>query len=168
MTAADTSYTVTWLEMDSPPTTPPPPVPDGAALIRAHDPALHLFLYLYQTVGADYQWTDMLGCSATELDAYVRDPNMWLMIPSFHGAPGGIALLDFRQPGVCDLAYFGLTPERVGGGRGTWALRAAIDLVWAQGVGKMTINTCTKDHPAALPLYQRYGFRPVRREERRA
>ena len=31
----------------------------------------------------------------------------------------------------------------------------------------MTVNTCTADHPRALPTYLRAGFRPVRemREE---
>jgi hypothetical protein len=31
----------------------------------------------------------------------------------------------------------------------------------------MTVNTCTLDHPRALPAYQSWGFHPVRREERR-
>jgi hypothetical protein len=37
---------------------------------------------------------------------------------------------------------------------------------FAHGVSEVTINTCTLDHPAALPMYQRFGFQPVRRETR--
>ena len=35
------------------------------------------------------------------------------------------------------------------------------------GVTKMTLNTNTLDHPRALALYQRMGFVPVRRENKR-
>ena len=33
-----------------------------------------------------------------------------------------------------------------------------------EGVRRMTVNTNSLDHPRALPLYQRAGFEPVRRE----
>jgi hypothetical protein len=29
----------------------------------------------------------------------------------------------------------------------------------------MTVNTCTLDHPRALDLYRKMGFRPVRTED---
>jgi hypothetical protein len=37
---------------------------------------------------------------------------------------------------------------------------------WAQPISRLTINTCTLDHPRALPLYQRLGFTAYAREER--
>ena len=49
----------------------------------------------------------------------------------------------------------------------TTLLQTAIATGWTrEDVEKMTINTCTLDHPAALPLYQKMGFAPVRRQER--
>ncbi len=44
-------------------------------------------------------------------------------------------------------------------------LQSAVDLAWDKGPRKLTVNTCTLDHPKALPLYQKLGFRPVRRED---
>jgi hypothetical protein len=41
-------------------------------------------------------------------------------------------------------------------------LRHAVDLVWRGSARGMTVNTCTADHPRALPTYLRAGFRPVR------
>ena len=35
------------------------------------------------------------------------------------------------------------------------------------GTRRVTVNTNTLDHPRALPLYQKAGFAPVRRETRR-
>jgi hypothetical protein len=37
---------------------------------------------------------------------------------------------------------------------------------WTHGIPKFKVNTCTLDHPRALPLYQRLGFVPYAREDR--
>ena len=37
---------------------------------------------------------------------------------------------------------------------------------WLQPIERLTVNTCTLDHPRALPLYQRLGFTAYNREER--
>ena len=81
------------------------------------------------------------------------------------GWPGGFFLLDGSSDGVCDLAYFGLVPQAIGLGLGRWLLATAVETGWdLPGTKKMTVNTNTLDHPRALPMYQRAGFHPVRRE----
>ncbi len=37
-----------------------------------------------------------------------------------------------------------------------------MDAAWRPGAAGMTVNTCTADHPRALPTYLRAGFRPLR------
>ena len=77
-------------------------------------------------------------------------------------------MLDRRETGTCDLAYFGLVPEAVGRGLGSWFLATAVDMGWDHpGVERMTVNTNTLDHPRALGLYQKIGFHPIRREAAR-
>ena len=166
-------YTVTYLEMtDRPAASSPPPVSEGGfALMRAEQPPVHYFLYLYRTVGAGYQWVDLLQWSLEELTAFVQNEKVELFTLHHRGAPSGFFQLDFREDRVCDLAYFGLMPEAVGRGWGPWLLSQAIQEAWAParapGLLKMTVNTCTLDHPSALRMYQRAGFEPVRRETRR-
>lgn len=162
-------YTVTFLEMDAPPSTPPKPAPQGGpyALIRAHEPPLHYFLYLYRTVGGPYDWTDMLDWAPEKLQSFVQDPKVELYTLLSSGWPAGFYQLDFRIEDQCDLAYFGLMPEMVGQRVGPWLLDQAIREAWSRGLDKMSVNTCTLDHPKALATYQRAGFSPVRREERR-
>ena len=46
-------------------------------------------------------------------------------------------------------------------GLGRWFLGAAIEAAWATGPKQIVVQTCTLDHPAALPLYQKLGFSPV-------
>lgn len=163
-------YTITYLEMNARPTWPQPSAPDvkGLALIRAENPPPRWFLHLYRSVGRDYEWTDWLEKSEEEVAAFVGDPSVSIHTLMLTGWTAGFFMLDHREPSVCDLAYFGLTPEAVGRGLGGWLLRTAILDGWAApGVERMTVNTCTLDHPSALPLYQRMGFEPVRRENAR-
>ncbi|MFK7942927.1 MAG: GNAT family N-acetyltransferase [Paracoccaceae bacterium] len=125
------------------------------------------FLYLYSTVGGPYEWTDWLGAKPEEQQEFVHNPNVSLYTLLVDGWPGGFFMLDSSEPGTCDLAYFGLMPQAIGRGLGGWFLGAAIDTGWDRpGTDRMTVNTCTLDHPRALGLYQKMGFRPVGREHK--
>jgi hypothetical protein len=61
-----------------------------------------------------------------------------------------------------NLSYFGLMPGWIGNGTGYALLRYAVDEVWRHRAGGITVNTCTADHPRALPNYRRAGFHVVR------
>ncbi|MCI4661144.1 MAG: GNAT family N-acetyltransferase [Neomegalonema sp.] len=163
---------ITHLAMEVAPTRPfhPPPLGAPIALMRVEAPSVHLFLYLYQTVGADYNWTDMLALAPEQLRAFVCDPKVELFVLYRGGAPAGFFQLDFRDPSACELTFFGLMPEAIGHGLGPWLLDEALREAWAPtrspATQRLTVHTCTDDHPKALPLYQRAGFVPVRRETR--
>ena len=58
------------------------------------------------------------------------------------------------------------TPEATGKRLGYFFLYQACVSAWAQPITRLLVNTCTLDHPRALPLYQRMGFTPYSREER--
>ena len=85
---------------------------------------------------------------------------------SANGAPAGYFELDFTDKPDVYLAYFGLFPEWVGRGIGAWLLGCAISEAFSRGASRITLNTCTLDHPSALAFYQRMGFEPVGQEER--
>jgi GNAT superfamily N-acetyltransferase len=83
------------------------------------------------------------------------------------GWPHGFFILDCRDPDICDLALFGLAPQATGRGLGTYLLQTAVHMAWDRPAAvRVTVNTNSLDHPRALPLYQRAGFLPVRRETR--
>ncbi len=162
------SYVVTYLEMTARPSVQIPPTPVGPllALIHAEGPPAHYFLYLYRAVGAEFEWTDWLDRPQAELQAFLGDPGVELFTLFLDGWPGGFFVLDTREAGVCDLAYFGLVPEARGRGLARWLLASAVHAGWdRKGVRRMTVNTNTLDHPRAITLYQWAGFAPVRREE---
>jgi len=62
MTASKTrrlETVVTFLEMKARPAAIPPPQPKGKiALLRALDPPVHFYRYLYDAIGRDYHWVD--------------------------------------------------------------------------------------------------------------
>jgi len=157
---------VTFLDMDSKPSALPPPLPRGKiAIIKAENPPVHFYRYLYDTVGKDYYWVDRRKLTDEALGAIVQNPKVELFVLYAEGNPAGMAELDFREPDG-QLAYFGLLPEFVGRHFGYYFLYHAVMNAWMHPIQKLKVNTCTLDHPRALPLYQRLGFVPYSREDR--
>jgi hypothetical protein len=52
------------------------------------------------------------------------------------GWPQGFFMLDWRDAGLCDLAYFGLVPQAIGRGLGWWLLQCAILTGWGRDGGR--------------------------------
>ena len=159
--------TVTFLEMNAKPTALPPPQPKGRiALLRAEKPPTHYYRYLYDTIGAGYYWVDRKKLTPEALAEVIHDPLNLIFVLYTEGSPAGLAELDLRKPGTANIAYFGLMPEAIGKRLGYFFLYHTCMNAWAQPIQRLTINTCTLDHPRALPLYQRLGFTAYSREER--
>jgi GNAT superfamily N-acetyltransferase len=159
--------TITFLDMHEPPRRPAVDHPAGAVhLERAAPPTPSFYRYLYTSVGEPWLWHERrLMCDA-ELREIIVDPQVEVHVLYVDGTPAGYAELDRREPDRTNLAYFGLMPEFIGRRLGAWFLDQSIRLGWAGGTRRLTVNTCTFDHPRALPLYQSLGFRPYRQVER--
>jgi len=165
---AEVPYTVTFLEMIERPGWDWPHLPAGAqvSLLHADAPPVWFFLSLYDAVGRDYAWEDIHKREHADIAQWLADDAMSLFVLYGHGWPQGFFLLADKGEGVVDIAYFGMVPEAIGRGLGKWLLRTAILTAWSrQGTKRLTLNTCTLDHPRALQTYQKNGFTPVRRED---
>lgn len=161
-------YTITYLAMETRPHYDWPHLPLGstAALLKAEEPPVWWFLALYDAVGKDYAWEDIHSWEHAEIHEWLTSNQMSLYTLLDHGWPQGFFMLEDMGDDVVDLSYFGMVPEAVGRGLGGWLLKTAILTAWdREGIRKLTVNTCTLDHPRALALYQKNGFMPVRREE---
>ena len=159
--------TVTFLEMKAKPSAIPPPQPKGKiALLRCEKPPIHFYRYLYDTIGSDYYWVDRKKLTPEALEEVIHHPLNQLFVLYKEGCPAGMAELDLRKQGNCNISYFGLMPEIIGRRLGYFFLYHTCINAWLEPIQRLTINTCTLDHPRALPLYQRLGFTPYSREER--
>ena len=161
-------YTVTWLELDRRPSCKAGPAPDrGVSLALAERPPAWYFFSLYDAVGRDYAWDDMHELGSGEVEEILSHPETRLYSMLRSGWPQGFFVLDARNRPACDILYFGLVEQAIGKGLGSWLLDAAVSKGWdCPGVRKITVNTCSLDHPRALGMYIGKGFAPVREEHR--
>jgi GNAT superfamily N-acetyltransferase len=165
MSATTVETTVTYLSTQTQPAHfPPMPMSPRLALMHAERIPLHFYRYLYDTVGRSCLWVERHGLSDEALAGHIHREGIEITVLYANGAPGGYYELDFAQPHSTNLVYFGLVPELTGMKIGPWLLGCAVRDAFARGASEVTVNTCTLDHPAALPLYQRLGFQPIRRE----
>lgn len=157
------AVTVTFLRMERPPAGPARPLPPGASLVRPARPSVAFYRYLYDTVGGPHLWWLRRVATDAALAALLADPGVAVHVLYRDGEPAGFFELDGRALPSVNLAYFGLVPHAIGQGLGSAFLRAAVDAAWGwRGARAMTVNTCTADHPRALPGYLRAGFQPTR------
>jgi GNAT superfamily N-acetyltransferase len=168
MTDRTIETVVTYLSMTPPPRVlPPMPAGPRLALMKVDGIPLHFYRYLYEQVGMNWLWFERLFLDDATLARKVHQRGIEIFVVYGDGAPAGFYELDFRDPAKTNLVYFGLVPEWSGRKVGPWLLGTAVVEAFSRGTKVATVNTCTLDHPAALPLYQRLGFVPVARDARR-
>jgi len=157
--------TITHLEMLAPLAQVVPRPSCQIAIIRAHNPPVHFYRYLYNTVGASHVWVNRRRLGDEALAQIIHDPGIEIYVAHLDGNPAGYIELKFLETREAEISYFGLMPDYTGRGLGRFFLAEAIRIAWARDIERLTVQTCTKDHPAALPLYQRLGFSPYAQSE---
>jgi len=162
----DRPVVITYLAMTQRPALPRiEPATRKLALLKAEMQGVGYYRYLYDAVGRDWFWTDRKRLTDAELGAILHDPRVEVYVLYVDGVPAGFYELDRRQAKRVDLAYFGIVGEFQGQRLGPYLLGRAIEAAWSHGPERVTVNTCTLDHPKALPLYQRFGFVPYARKK---
>jgi GNAT superfamily N-acetyltransferase len=150
---------VTYLEMrQRPPLRPLPDSPLRLERWRAPDPARYRLLF--ERVGAPWLWYSRLLMDDERLRSEMAEVHA---VTDARGIEVGLVELDFRTRGECLIRFLGLVPELAGKGHGKWLLTQTLALAWRRGVERVSVNTCTLDHPAALKAYLNAGFTAVKR-----
>jgi hypothetical protein len=158
-TVVPVAVDVTFLRLERRPSEPAPALPPDSRVERVARCSLLFYRYLYFTVGREYVWWLRRTMADAELAAIIHHAGVTVDVLYRGGEPAGFYELD-RRPGggVFNLSYFGLLPHAIGKGVGTALLRHAVEAAWAEGATAMTVNTCTADHPRAMPNYLAVGF----------
>ncbi|MGZ8286349.1 MAG: GNAT family N-acetyltransferase [Allosphingosinicella sp.] len=150
---------VTYLEMaERPPLRPLPASPLRLERWRAPDPARYRLLF--ERVGARWLWYSRLAMDDERLRREMAEVHA---VVDRSGIEVGMVELDFRTSGEGLIRFLGLVPELAGKGHGAWLLAQTLALAWRPGVERVSVNTCTLDHPAALKAYLNAGFTAVKR-----
>ena len=157
--------TVTYLEMTSPDRcSPVPRMMEPTAILRAERPTISFYRYLYDTVGADWNWFMRRRLCDEELAAVIHDDRVEVFVLYVRGVPAGYVELDRRVEGEVEIAYFGLIPEYVGRGFGKYLFAWGLGRAWSYRPRRVWLHTCSLDHPRALGVYQRAGLEVYLRE----
>lgn len=151
---------VTYLEMLEAPARREAPA-GGFTLERFCD--LARYRALFRRVGERWLWMSRLVMPEAALRAILDNPAVEAFALRSGREDIGILELDFRLPGECELAYFGVLPEAIGTGAGRFLIGEALRRAWARPIRRFWVHTCTHDHPRALAFYQRAGFRAYKR-----
>ncbi|MGF1455581.1 MAG: GNAT family N-acetyltransferase [Alphaproteobacteria bacterium] len=159
---------ITSLEMTARPAMRVPPPLGAVAVLLARDVPVSFFRYLYHEVGNDWHWVDRKRLTDAALaDLLARDDRQ-IFVLYMEGVPAGFAELNWSGlPQTADLSYFGLTAPYLGRKLGPFFLAQILDILWSRGPERVTVETCTLDHPRALSLYQQAGFVVTARREHR-
>lgn len=145
---------VTFLEMSArPPLRPLPPSPLRLERWRAPDPSK--YRTLFRRIGAPWLWYSRLLMDDARLSAEIAEVHA---VVDRAGVEVGIIELDFSEAETCLIRFLGLVPELAGKGHGAWLFAQVAALAWRPGVARVRVNTCSLDHPAALPAYLKAGF----------
>lgn len=167
MTEEFIDVTVTSLEMVSRPSRAlarAPSLSQPVMLLRAQQPTISFYRYLYNTVGQDWLWYERRQMNDETLAEIIHDERVAVDVLYCGGVPAGYAELDARMQPAVEVAYLGLMPEFIGRGLGRYIVDWAIDAAWALEPERVWIHTCNLDHPAALPTYQKAGFTVFNRQ----
>ncbi len=154
--------TVTFLRLEQAAEPPAASLPAATRLVEVECCTVGFYRYLYDTVGAAHVWWLRRSITDGALLTILLDPAVSIHVLYAGGEPAGFFELDRRALPTVNLSYFGLLPRATGHGLGRAFLHAAIATARGMGARAITVNTCTADHPRALPSYLRAGFRPTR------
>ena len=158
--------TITYLEMTARPPRLPLPVPHAKlALLRAEHCTASFYRYLYDAVGQPWLWYLRRTWTDEQLRRHLDRAEISLSVLYVAGVPAGYFELERGGSDDAELCYFGLVPDFIGRGLGYYFLQAAIDTAWLEPIQRLWLHTSTYDHPRALGLYQRAGFRVYERRQ---
>ncbi|WP_312489719.1 GNAT family N-acetyltransferase [Sphingomonas sp.] len=159
----DVATIVTTLEMRERPRPRPMPA-SPLSLVAWKAPDLTKYRTLFRRVGTPWLWFSRLVMADAALAAIIHDPAVAVFaVVDRAGIEVGMLELDHRQPGACEIGYFGLIPELAGQGHGRWLMAQALMRAWTAQVERVWVHTCTLDHPSALNFYRAQGFTAVSR-----
>jgi GNAT superfamily N-acetyltransferase len=154
---------VTYLEMTSPDGLEAADAPCGLTLERQSTIDAGLYRSLFTRIGEPWLWFSRLNLSDENLIEILTSPSTDLWFLMLDGEPKGMLEADRSRWPDIEIVYFGVVPELVGRGAGSWLMRACLARIWAQSPSRIWLHTCTLDHPLAVRFYIKHGFRPYLR-----
>ncbi len=150
---------LTYLQMISPGELRPAPVPAVHLKIIELGRYSPLIRRTTLGIGRAHHWPSQ-SWGEEQWQAYLDRPDLRHWVGVLDGEPVGLLSLNVPGGGDVEIDTFGLLPGYVGRGLGGHFLTLSVQLAWsvAPPGARVWLHTSDRDHPAALPNYQRRGF----------
>ena len=151
---------VTYLAMDAPFPKSGDAVtwPPGTQFLSLDQMPLDDYRKLYDSVGRDWHWVNRRHLTDAQLAGIIHHPATQIRVLHRGPKPIGFVELNMKQFPEVEIVFIGLVRLEIGLGLGQLMVRAAIQESIRLLAKRIIIQTCTLDHPSALPLYQKSGF----------
>jgi GNAT superfamily N-acetyltransferase len=149
---------VTYLEQSEP--APPPGLYWGSERVALERMTRGAYLALYRRVGEPLRWDQRSSMPELELKALLDGESLHIYVLwDLEGDALGFCEFDRSGFPQIELKNFGLVPEAQGRGLGPWLLATALQGEWRSNPDRVWLHTDAWDHPAAVRIYERAGFR---------
>lgn len=112
------------------------------------------FFYLYNSVGKKYNWWYMHYLDSIDVDKFLSGNKLYITF-IIDGQPAGFSIINFEN---CYIEYFGLFEHFTGKSLSKSFLNACLAHARSK-VSELFLYTNSFDHPAAMPLYLKSGFK---------
>ena len=152
---------VTFLEMHERPAAAPAPFFQTRFEQLPRPIAVSDYRSYYYGVGKQWYWLDRMVMDDTALDQKINASNVEIFVFYVDDQPAGFAEFVLEKDYV-EILYFGLLPAYVGKGYGNQFLQTVIQHAWSYQPQHIQLNTCSLDHPNAMNVYKKAGFKEVR------
>jgi ribosomal protein S18 acetylase RimI-like enzyme len=149
---------VTYMEARLPPPLPAPR--SGLERVAREHLSLSEYLGLYRSVGESLRWDQRLLMPEEQLRALLGGDSLCIyVLRNSQDRALGFCEFDHSAFPEVELKNFGLIPGAQGAGLGPWLLMVALHEEWKSNPKRIWLHTDTWDHPAAIRVYERAGFR---------
>jgi len=113
---------------------------------------------MYQLIGTNYRWGGREDWSKDDWNAFVSKPSLDTWVAYDDTNPAGFYEMELMNDRTIKIHCIGLIKKYIGLGLGAHLLSHCVDRGWNYAPTKITLNTCSHDHPGALPNYLKRGF----------
>ena len=153
---------VTYLEMRAPGSYPRSAT-SPFSIRQVQEPGLDWYRRMFRAIGEPWLWFSRLRMSDEELRAVLWEQAVDVFALASEGVDQGLLEFDRRKFPDIEVAFFGVTTERIGKGAGRALLAHGLQMEWQYRPERIWLHTCSADHPAALSFYRKFGFQPYKR-----
>lgn len=119
----------------------------------------YLNFIFFAGVGLPWRWYSRINWKPADWkEHFMKNPvQTWL---AFAGESlVGYIEIEHQEKANCEIKFVGLLPHYLGEGLGGYLISHAVDKAWDSDAKRVWLHTCNKDHPNAIKVYLKSGFK---------